>query len=187
MQVFIKNMVCDRCKMMVKVEFEKLGLNPINVKLGEVEIKEHELSAIQQHNLATGLSKLGFELLTDKKKQVVAQLKSLIVEVVHYKENGLAVNLSDYLSQQLATNYAQLSAIFSTIEHDTIEQFFIRQKIEKAKELLTYGEKSLSEIAYLLNYSSVAHLSAQFKKITNQTASDYKKSQDLKRSTLDEV
>jgi AraC-like DNA-binding protein len=186
MWVYIKNMVCERCKMMVKAEFEKLGLSPIRVNLGEVEINKNELSEQEIDSLDTVLKKLGFELLTNKKKQQVAQVKNLIIELVHYNDQRLNINLSDYLSEKLDIHYASLSAIFSEMEQDTIEQFFIRQKIEKAKELLTYGERSLSEIAYLLNYSSIAHLSAQFKKITNQTATQYKKS-NLKRVTLDRV
>lgn len=187
MQLFIKNMVCNRCKMMVEAELRKLGLTPIDIRLGEVEVKEKELSDPQQTQLADSLAALGFELLIDKKKQVVAQLKGLIIELVHYSENGLHINLSAYLGTKLEMSYTTLSTLFSEIENDTIEHFFIRQKIEKAKELLTYGEQSLSEIAYRLNYSSVAHLSAQFKKITSQTASAYKKAHHLKRFTLDEV
>lgn len=187
MRFFIKNMVCDRCKIAVKVEFEKLGLHPLYVGLGEVEIAADEIKDNQLRDLTGALALLGFELLTDKRKQLVNQIKSLIVECVHYSTEPLTINLSAYLGEKLGINYSSLSHIFSEMESDTIERFFIRQKIEKAKELLTYGEKSLSEIAYQLNYSSVAHLSSQFKKFTNETASSYKKKTVAARTTLDQV
>jgi len=187
MKLYIKNMVCNRCKMVVKTELEKLGFNPVFVKLGEVELVQENLNTAQSEAIKKALSNFGFELLTDKKKQIIEQIKTTIIELVHYQNEPLKSNLSDYLSKKLNTEYAYLSAIFSEIEQNTIEKYFIQQKIEKAKELLTYGEHSLSEIAFQLNYSSVAHLSAQFKKISGQTPSQYKQSQDLNRKTLDEI
>ena len=173
--------------MVVKTELEKLGFNPVSVKLGEVELVQESLDAAQSESIKETLGRFGFELLTDKKKQLIEQIKTTIIELVHYQNEPLKSNLSDYLSKKLNTEYAYLSAIFSETEQNTIEKYFIQQKIEKAKELLTYGEHSLSEIAFQLNYSSVAHLSAQFKKISGQTPSQYKQSQDLNRKTLDEI
>jgi AraC-like DNA-binding protein len=187
MKLFVKNMVCDRCKMVVKTEFEKLGLDPIDVQLGTIIINKEVISTEVLSSLAVALEKHGFSLLTDKKEQLVAQLKAKIIEVVHYASSGLPVNLSLHLSESLGTNYSQLSAIFSELTETTIEQYYIQQKIERAKELLSYGDQSLSEIAYTLNYSSVAHLSAQFKKITGQTASAFRYEQNHIRRTLDEV
>ena len=178
-------MVCDRCKTAVKSAFLELGLSPVSVTLGEVEIASPSITVAQSDKLKSALQQLGFELLEDRKKQIVAQIKATIVELVHYATEPLKINLSDYLSNKLDTEYSTLSAIFSENEPLTIEKFIIKQKIEKAKELLTYGEKSLSEIAFLLNYSSVAHLSAQFKKITGQTTSAFKQSKLAGRKTLD--
>jgi len=178
-------MVCDRCKTAVETVFEKLGLKPINVILGEVELQENTLQDSKCQEMKIALESLGFELLENKKKAIVAQIKAAIVELAHYTKEPLKVNLSEYLSSRLATDYTTLSSVFSTEEKNTIEHYFIQQKIEKAKELLSYGELTLSEIAFQLNYSSVAHLSAQFKKETGITPSQFK--QDLKRNTLDSV
>ncbi|WP_316770238.1 AraC family transcriptional regulator [Pedobacter frigiditerrae] len=187
MQLYIKNMVCNRCKMVVKAELENLGFNPISVQLGEVRIEQENISEVEKKGLKLALDKFGFELLTEKKEQLVEQVKTAIIELVHYSKEALKFNLSDYLSQKLDVEYASLSATFSEQEHQTIEKYFIAQKIEKVKELLTYGEKSLSEIAYDLNYSSVAHLSTQFKKVTGETPSAFKLNKNTNRKTLNEV
>ncbi len=179
-------MVCNRCKMVVKAELEKLGFNPISVELGTVSIKEN-ISADDKMKLSERLNSFGFELLEDKKTQITEQIKTSIINLVHYTKEPLKINLSSYLSEHLNIEYPQLSAIFSEIENQTIEKYFIAQKIEKAKEMLTYGELTLSEIAYQLNYSSVAHLSAQFKKVTTLTPSVYKNETSDKRKTLDEI
>lgn len=178
-------MVCDRCKMAVETVFDKLDLNPTNVVLGEVELAEESLSERTYQEMKIALENLGFELLEDKRKAVVAQIKAVIVELAHYSKEPLKVNLSDYLSEKLSADYTSLSTAFSTEERNTIEHYYIQQKIEKAKELLSYGELTLSEIAFQLNYSSVAHLSAQFKKEAGLTPSQFK--QDLKRQTLDKI
>ncbi len=187
MELYIKNMVCNRCKMVVQTELTKLGLHPISVQLGVVELAENTIEATKQMELEQTLQRFGFEVLLDKKRQIVEQIKTAIIELVHYTTEALKVNLSIYLSEKLAVSYASLSATFSEVEGVTIEKYFIQQKIEKAKELLTYGEISLSEIAYLLNYSSVAHLSAQFKKISGETPSSYKIAHHQNRKTIDEV
>lgn len=178
-------MVCDRCKMAVEDVFNKQGLYPSNVVLGEVDLQEANLTISKYQDIRAALENLGFELLEDKKKAIVTQIKAAIVELAHYSKEPLKVNLSEYLSAKLSTDYASLSTTFSSEENNTIEHYYIQQKIEKAKELLSYGELTLSEIAFQLNYSSVAHLSAQFKKEAGLTPSQFK--QDLKRQTLDKI
>ena len=173
--------------MVVQAELTKLDLHPISVQLGRVEIEENTIPESTHQLLIDGLSSFGFELLLRRKQQLVEQIKAAIIELVHYTDETLKVNLSTYLSEKLKLGYASLSATFSDAEGFTIEKYFIQQKIEKVKELLTYNEKSLSEIAYLLGYSSVAHLSAQFKKITGETPSMFKQANDQKRKTIDEV
>jgi len=172
--------------MVVQSELTKLGLHPISVELGRVELSEDTLNDVERSALKDVLERFGFELLVDRKRQQVEQVKTTIIELVHYNTTAINVNLSAYLSEKLNLNYATLSATFSELEGVTIERYFIEQKVEKAKELLTYGEKSLSEIAYALDYSSVAHLSAQFKKITGETPTHYKMHYQ-RRKTIDEV
>ncbi|RYG21744.1 MAG: AraC family transcriptional regulator [Chitinophagaceae bacterium] len=186
MELYIKNMVCNRCKMVVQGELLKLGLHPIAVDLGRVELAEKTLTNVEQDKLVEVLERFGFELLVDKKRQQSEQIKTTIIELVHYKTTAINVNLSTYLSEKLQVSYSTLSATFSEMEGVTIERYFIEQKIEKAKELLTYGEKSLSEIAYTLGYSSVAHLSAQFKKVAGETPTYYRTHYQNRR-TIDEV
>lgn len=184
--LFIKNMVCNRCTLMVQKEIEKLGLTIKEIKLGEVELEE-ELTNQQKEALSEALVALGFYLIDDKKSQLIARIKTSIVELVHYQDNELKMNLSDFLSQEVGHDYNYLSNLFSEIEGNTIEKYFIAQKVEKIKELLVYDELSLSEIAQRLNYSSVAYLSNQFKKVTGLTPSHFKKIRENKRKPLDEV
>jgi AraC-like DNA-binding protein len=186
MNLHIKNMVCNRCKMVVKAGLEKLGFKPLLVELGEVTLAEN-ITAKDKIKIAEQLTLFGFELLEDKKTRIAEQIKTAIINLVHYTREPLKINLSAYLSEQLNQEYTSLSSIFSEIENQTIEKYFIAQKIEKAKEMLTYGELTLSEIAYQLNYSSVAHLSAQFKKVTGITPSAYKAASTDSRKMLDEV
>ncbi|MCM0668514.1 MULTISPECIES: helix-turn-helix domain-containing protein [Flavobacterium] len=186
MKLYIKNMVCSRCKMVVKSEFEKLGLPTISVELGEVEL-EKEISDEQKEVLLKNLQVLGFDLIDDKKTKTVERIKNLIVDLVHHKNNELKINLSDYLAENLNQDYNSLSNLFSEIENTTIEKYFISQKIEKVKELLIYNELSLSEIADILNYSNVAHLSNQFKKITGFTPTSFKQSKDKMRIQIENI
>lgn len=186
MKLYIKNMVCSRCKMVVKSEFEKLGLPTISVELGEVEL-EKEISDEQKEVLLENLQVLGFDLIDDKKTKTVERIKNLIVDLVHHKNNELKINLSDYLAENLNQDYNSLSNLFSEIENITIEKYFISQKIEKVKELLIYNELSLSEIADILNYSNVAHLSNQFKKITGFTPTSFKQSKDKMRIQIENI
>jgi len=172
--------------MVVKSEFEKLGLQPTTVELGEVEL-EKEISDEQKEVLLENLQVLGFDLIDDKKTKTVERIKNLIVDLVHHKNNELKINLSDYLAENLNQDYNSLSNLFSEIENTTIEKYFISQKIEKVKELLIYNELSLSEIADILNYSNVAHLSNQFKKITGFTPTSFKQSKDKMRIQIENI
>ena len=173
MKLYIKNMVCIRCQMAVKSELEKLELHHTRVELGETEIME-ELTAEQRKVLGTSLKKIGLELLDDKKNIMVEKIKTLIIELVHFNDEQIKTNLSDYLSEKLNHNYTYLSNLFSEVKGTTIEKFYLWNKIERAKELLVYDELNLTEIAWKLHYSSVAHLSNQFKKMTGLTPSHFK-------------
>jgi AraC-like DNA-binding protein len=186
MKLYIKNMVCSRCKMVVKSEFEKLGLQLLAVDLGEVETIE-PITAQQKIEIANRLKSFGFELIDDKKSRVIDKIKTLIIELVHQQNAQLNTNLSDYLSKQLAQDYSTLSNLFSEVEDTTIEKYFINQKIEKVKELLLYDELTLSEIAFQMNYSSVAYLSNQFKKVTGFSPSHYKQLKDKKRRQIEDL
>lgn len=179
-------MVCGRCKMVVQAEIEKLGLHPIAVNLGEVDLAEN-LSDEQKNALSQVLQSFGFELIDDKKSRTIERIKNLIIDVVHHRDNDLRTNLSHHLSEDLGQEYSALSNLFSEVEGTTIEQYFIAQKIEKVKELLMYNELSLSEIAWQLNYSSVAHLSNQFKKITGFTPTYFRQLKDKKRKQIDRL
>lgn len=174
MKLHIKNMVCPRCRMAVEAALEKLEIKYRSVELGQVELLENIDSTLKE-KLSVNLQSLGFELLDDKKSKTVEQIKNLIVRLVHSRNNDIKINLSQYLSSKIGQDYSALSNLFSETEATTIEQYFILQKIEKVKELLTYDELSLSEIADFLNYSSVGYLSNQFKKVTGISPSDFKK------------
>ena len=173
MKLYIKNMVCIRCKMVVKYELEKLQLHFTRIELGEVELME-EITPEQILLLDTSLKNAGLELMDDKKSILVEKIKAAIIELVHYQNEQLKLNLSDYLSEKLNHNYSYLSNLFSEVKGTTIEKFYLAHKIERVKELLVYDELTLSEIAWRLHYSSVAHLSNQFKKMTGLTPSHFK-------------
>lgn len=186
MKLYIKNMVCNRCIMVVRSVFENLGLPPVSITLGEV-VLDKEPSAAEKRQIEDALTPIGFSIIDDKKSRLIERIKTLIVELVHQKNNELNVNLSDYLVGQIHHDYTYLSNLFSEVEGTTIEKYFIAQKIERVKELLVYDELSLSEIAFQLNYSSLAHLSNQFKKVTGLTPSHFKNIRIEKRKPLDEV
>ena len=186
MKLYIKNMVSTRCKMIVKSELEKHGLHFIIVELGEVEIMEN-ITEEQKNKLNIGLKKSGLSLMDDKKSILVEKIKIIVVELIHYSEELLKVNFSDYLSEKLNYDYTYLANLFSENQGTTIERFIITHKIERVKELLVYNELSLTEIAYKLHYSSVAHLSNQFKKITGLNPSHFKKLKNKRRTTLEKV
>jgi AraC-like DNA-binding protein len=172
--------------MIVKSEIEKLGLHYLNVDLGEAEITE-DPSAVQLNNLNIALKKSGLELMENKKSILVEKIKSIIIELVHYNDEQLKINLSVYLSEKLNFNYTYLANLFTEVKGTTIEQFYLSHKIEKVKELLIYDELNLTEIAWKMHYSSVAHLSNQFKKMTGLTPTHFKNLKNKKRSALGDV
>lgn len=185
-KLYIKYMVSIRCKMMVKSELEKLGLLYGIVELGDVEVIG-SITAEQRIKLKTALQKSGLELMDDQRAMLIEKIKNVIVEMVHYSDEVPKTNFSDYLSEKLHYDYTYLSNIFSEVTGTTIEKFIIAHKIERVKELLLYDELNLSEISYKLNYSSVAHLSNQFKKVTGLTPTFFKHLKRKRRNTLDNV
>lgn len=186
MKLYIKNMVCSRCKMVVKDQMEKLGLHTLTVNLGEVEI-ESNLSKDQLLQLDTTLKSVGFELIDNKKSQTIEKIKTAIVTLIHHSDPDLKTNLSEFITLQIHQDYNYLSNLFSEVEGTTIEKYFITQRIEKVKELIVYNELTLSEIADQLGYSSVAYLSNQFKKITGFTPSYFKSLKEYKRKNIEEL
>lgn len=186
MKLFIKNMVCIRCKMVVKEELSRIGLHFTMIELGEVEIVEN-ITQQQHDQLKAGLLRSGLELMDDKKSMLIQKIKNVIIELVHYSEEPLQIRFSEYLSHKLNYDYTYLANIFSEVQGITIEKFIIAHKIERVKELLVYDQLNLSEIAYLMHYSSVSHLSAQFKKVTGLTPSHFKQIKDKRRNMLDEL
>ena len=180
-------MVCQRCIAAVKDAVEREALHIRNIQLGEVEIAE-EITAEQREALRASLDKIGFELFDDRRSRLIEQIKTAVINLIHHSdEEKLKTNLSDYLAEKTGRDYNYLSSLFSEVEGLTIEKYVILQRIERVKELLVYGELTLSEIAYKLGYSSVAHLSSQFKKVTGLTPSHYRQIRDHKRRPLDEV
>ena len=179
-------MVCIRCKMVVKSELEKLGFDFATVELGEAEITG-EITKEQQELLRDGLKKTGLELMDDRKSILVEKIKAIIIELVHYNDEQIKINLSDYLSDKLNHDYTYLANLFSEVRGTTIEKFYLSHKIEKVKELLVYDDLNLTEIAWKLHYSSVAHLSNQFKKMTGLTPSSFKKLRNKRHNDLGNV
>lgn len=179
-------MVSLRCTMLVKEALGKVGVHHAKVRLGEVELKE-DISAEQYKQFSHALQKAGLELMIDHKSILIERIKNAIVDLVHHSDEQLRVNLSDYLSVKLQYDYTYLANLFSSVQGSTIEQFFIAHKIERVKELLIYNELNLTEIAGLLHYSSVGHLSAQFKKVTGHTPSHFKQLRRHKRVRLENV
>jgi len=172
--------------MVVKSELEKLGLHHTRIELGDVEIMEN-ISKEDLHRLNAALKKTGLELMDDNKTILVEKIKTIIIELIHYNDEQIKINLSDYLSEKLNHNYTYLSNLFSEVKGTTIEKYYLSHKIEKVKELLVYDELNLTEIAYKLHYSSVAHLSNQFKKMTGLTPSHFKNLKHKRRSALGNV
>ena len=179
-------MVSLRCKLVVKSILENLNIPYTTVELGEVEIME-DISAEQHDQFQVALLKSGLELMDDKKSILIQKIKNVIIELIHYSDEPLAVNFSDYLSQKLDHNYTYLANLFSEVQGTTIEKFIIAHKIERVKELLVYNELNLTEIAYLMHYSSVAHLSAQFKKVTGLTPTHFKQLRDKRLNMLENL
>lgn len=187
MKLSIKNMVCNRCILVVKQELERNNLIAETIQLGEITF-ENDLSEEQLLILKKGLSGHGFEILDDRKSMIIEKVKNIIVSIIHNANDfDVKRNFSDIIDEQIPIDYNYISSIFSATEGLTIEQFIILQRIERVKELLVYNELSLSEIAYKLGYSNVQHLSTQFKKITGLTPSHFKLIKENKRKSLDQL
>ncbi|MEO7923081.1 MAG: AraC family transcriptional regulator [Chitinophagaceae bacterium] len=179
-------MVCIRCKMVVKDELTRLGLHYTTVELGEADITD-QVNPEQLEEIRAALLHSGLELMDDKKSVLIQKIKNVIIDLVHYSEEPLRVNFSEFLAQQLNHDYTYMSNLFSEVQGTTIEKFIIAHKIERVKELLVYNELNLTEIAYQMHYSSVAHLSTQFKKVTGLTPSHFKQLKDKRRSMLEDM
>lgn len=179
-------MVCNRCIMVVKSVFETQGFEPDYVNLGDVKLKR-DISNEEKELISNELEQYGFSIIDDKKSKIIEKVKTLIVELVHQQDNDIKTNLSTYLTNHINHDYNYITNLFTEVEGTTIEKYFIAQKIERVKELLVYNELTLNEISYQLNYSSVSHLSNQFKKITGLTPRHFKDIQANKRKPLDEV
>lgn len=186
MKLHIKNMVCSRCKMVVKSVFENMGINTVSVELGEAELK-NDIQENQKNELLKKLHAVGFDLIDDRKSKTIDKIKTLIIDLVQNKNNDLKTNLSEFLFQELRQDYNTLSNLFSEVENTTIEKYFINLKIEKVKELIMYDELSLSQIAYSLSYSSVSHLSNQFKKVTGFSPTHFKNIKTIKRKQIEDL
>ena len=179
-------MVSNRCKMAVKEELRKLGLHFIVVDLGEVEIMEN-ISAEQREQMKAALLISGFELMDDKKAILIEKIKTAVIEMVHHSDENIKINFSDFLSEKLNHNYTYLANLFSEVQGTSIEHFIIAHKIERIKELIIYDELNITEIAWKMNYSSVAHLSNQFKKVTGLTPSHFRQLKDKRRNSIEDV
>ncbi len=185
-KLYIKYMVSLRCKMMVKEELKKLGLQFVLVDLGMIEILE-DITTEQRKKLKENLLNSGLELLDDKKSILIEKIKNVIIEMIHYTDELPKVNYSDYISEKIGYNYTYLANIFSEVKGITIQQFIIIHKIERVKELLIYDELNLTEISHKMHYSSVAHLSNQFKKITGLTPTFYRKLKEKRKQNLEDL
>jgi AraC-like DNA-binding protein len=179
-------MVSARCKMAVKEELKKLGLHFILVDLGEVEIME-TISLEQREQLKASLLNSGLELMDDKRAVLIEKIKNVIIQMVHHTDEMIKINFSDFLSEKLNHDYTYLANLFSEVQGTTIEQFIISHKIERIKELIIYGELNITEIAWKMNYSSVAHLSNQFKKVTGLSPSHFKQLKNKRRSPIEDI
>ena len=179
-------MVSIRCKMVVKEALRAMGLHFVVVDLGEIEVME-DLTDEQRRKLKTTLLKVGLELMDDKKAMMIERIKNVIIEMVHYPDVYIKVNFSNYLSEKLSYDYTYLANLFSEVQGTTIEQFIISHKVERIKELIIYGEWNITEIAHRMNYSNLAHLSSQFKKVTGLSPSHFKKLKDKRRSPIENI
>jgi len=186
LKIYIKYMVSTRCKMAVKAALKKLGLHFIVVDLGEVEIME-TLSQEQRDLMIIELHKSGLELMDDKRAILIEKIKNAIIEMVHHSDEFIKTNFSEFISKKLNHDYTYLANLFSEVQGTTIEQFIISHKIERIKELIIYDELNITEIAWKMNYSSVAHLSNQFKKVTGLSPSHFKLLKDKRRSPIEDI
>lgn len=179
-------MVSTRCKMAVKEELKKMGLHFVLVELGEVDIME-DLTSEQREELKAVLLATGLELMDDKRSILIEKIKNAVIEMVHHSDEIIKTNFSEYLSEKLKYDYTYLANLFSEVQGTTIAQFLISHKVERIKELIIYDELNISEIAWKMNYSSVAHLSNQFKKVTGLSPSHFKQLKDKRRSPIEEI
>ena len=186
LKIYIKYMVSARCKIAVKETLEKMGLHYIFVELGEVELME-ALSAGQKILLKTALIAVGLDLVDDRKSVLIEKIKNIIIENIHYSDEKMIINFSVFLSKKLEYDYTYMANLFSDIQGVTIEQFIIAHKIERVKELIIYGELNMTEIAWKMNYSSVAHLSNQFKKVTGLSPTHFKNLKIKRRNPLEDI
>ncbi len=186
MDINIKNMVCNRCIMVVSQTFEKAGIKTENIQLGKVKTTD-EVTPEKLEQLNESLKSMGFEIITDSKGRLIESIKNITIDYVYHYSGENKMNFSDYLIGKLNLDYPYLSSLFSSVEGTTIEKYMICLKIERVKELLVYDEKTLSQIAYEMGYSSVAHLSGQFKKITGFTTSYFKNLREYNRKSIHDV
>jgi len=188
MKIYIKNMVCDRCILVIKTVMQDLQLQPTSIVMGEVEFVDDVLNDEVIKKIQQAIEPLGFELLSDKKQALVEQIKTTLIKLVHGVDELEQIKLSDYIATEIEQDYYTLSHLFSSAEGITVEKYFIHLKVERIKELLAYRELSLTEISFQLGYSSLAHLSAQFKQVTGVTPSVYKKNKNNEqRRALDKI
>ena len=187
MQLFIKNMVCQRCILAVKAEAEKLGIYNADISLGQMKFHEAEPEAQVMEKLKSALRNLGFEIIDDKKGRLIERVKNIVIEKIHHSKDEIRYNWSEIIATELQYEYNYISNLFSSVEGITIEQYIIRQKVEKVKELLFYGELTLSEISYRLGYSSAAYLTNQFKKVTGMTPGTFRNKQTQNRKPIDNL
>lgn len=184
--IFIKNMVCNRCILVVTEMLKDLHLTPLKVELGMAIVQE-QLQPADRETIKKALEKYGFELIDDKRMRVIEQIRTAIIELVHYEDNTSKLKLSEYLKEKCHYDYSFLSKLFSEVNGISIEKYYIAQKVERIKELLVYDELSISEIADQLQYSSVAHLSTQFHNVTGMSPSQFKRLKEHGREPLDKV
>jgi AraC-like DNA-binding protein len=187
MQLFIKNMVCQRCILAVKSEAEKLGIHHADISLGQMKFHEAKPEAQVMERLKSALRNLGFEIIDDKKSRLIDRVKTILIEKIHRSDGELRNSWSEIIAAELQYEYNYISNLFSAVEGITIEQYIIRQKVEKVKELLFYDELTLSEISYRMGYSSAAYLTNQFKKVTGMTPGQFRQLLNKNRTALDKL
>lgn len=186
MKIYVKNMACESCKVVVKEALEEMDIHPVKVDLGEIEIKD-DISDDEKRELNSRIKKVGLELLEKKQGVLIEKIRSVMVDYVYKSEEKPNVNFSVLLSEKLHHSYTYLANFFSEVEATTIEQYIIALKIERIKELIIFGEHTFSEIAYMLHYSSIAHLSNQFKKVTGLTPTHFKALKEKRRITIQDI